>query len=201
MSNNVADVGSRWGSCARDPEGAPCSGRFVLGGAGAEHFLLMVIRAVLGEGMRRSCRTPADNRHDDHRQGLGLGVPAVLKSLTDWPERAARRGVVPLMRNARGATMSFANITTAGAGTMGSQVAWQMAFNGKHVTVYDAVPAGSRWRESGAAPGVRPALHRQPRCPSRRDRPDVRSSDLYDRSALPQFATPTSSASQCPNRS
>ena len=38
--------------------------------------------------------------------------------------------------------MTFDNITTAGAGTMGSQVAWQMAFHGKHVTVYDAIPAG-----------------------------------------------------------
>lgn len=38
--------------------------------------------------------------------------------------------------------MSFTRITTAGAGTMGSQVAWQMAFHGKHVTVYDAFPAG-----------------------------------------------------------
>jgi len=38
--------------------------------------------------------------------------------------------------------MTFAKITTAGAGTMGSQVAWQMAFHGKHVTVYDAIPAG-----------------------------------------------------------
>jgi 3-hydroxybutyryl-CoA dehydrogenase len=27
---------------------------------------------------------------------------------------------------------------------MGSQVAWQMAFHGKHVTVYDAIPAGLR---------------------------------------------------------
>ncbi|MEJ0087956.1 MAG: 3-hydroxyacyl-CoA dehydrogenase [Pseudomonadota bacterium] len=36
----------------------------------------------------------------------------------------------------------FSRITTAGAGTMGSQVAWQMAFHGKHVTVYDAIPAG-----------------------------------------------------------
>ena len=40
--------------------------------------------------------------------------------------------------------MNFTNITTAGAGTMGSQVAWQMAFHGKHVTVYDAIPAGLR---------------------------------------------------------
>ena len=38
--------------------------------------------------------------------------------------------------------MTFTRITTAGAGTMGSQVAWQMAFHGKHVTVYDAIPAG-----------------------------------------------------------
>jgi 3-hydroxybutyryl-CoA dehydrogenase len=38
--------------------------------------------------------------------------------------------------------MSFTRITTAGAGTMGSQVAWQMAFHGKQVTVYDAIPAG-----------------------------------------------------------
>ena len=38
--------------------------------------------------------------------------------------------------------MTFTRVTTAGAGTMGSQVAWQMAFHGKHVTVYDAIPAG-----------------------------------------------------------
>ena len=38
--------------------------------------------------------------------------------------------------------MSLDRITTAGAGTMGSQVAWQMAFRGKQVTVYDAFPAG-----------------------------------------------------------
>ena len=38
--------------------------------------------------------------------------------------------------------MSFTKITTAGAGTMGSQVAWQMAFHGKHVVVYDAIPDG-----------------------------------------------------------
>ena len=38
--------------------------------------------------------------------------------------------------------MTFTNITVAGAGTMGSQVAWQMAFHGKHVTVYDAIAAG-----------------------------------------------------------
>ena len=38
--------------------------------------------------------------------------------------------------------LTFIKITTAGAGTMGSQVAWQMAFHGKEVTVYDAIPAG-----------------------------------------------------------
>jgi 3-hydroxybutyryl-CoA dehydrogenase len=38
--------------------------------------------------------------------------------------------------------MTFTNVTTAGAGTMGSQVAWQMAYHGKRVTVYDAIPAG-----------------------------------------------------------
>jgi 3-hydroxybutyryl-CoA dehydrogenase len=38
--------------------------------------------------------------------------------------------------------VTFTRITAAGAGTMGSQVAWQMAFEGKHVTVYDAIPAG-----------------------------------------------------------
>ena len=38
--------------------------------------------------------------------------------------------------------MTFTRITAAGAGTMGSQVAWQMAFHGKQVTVYDAIPAG-----------------------------------------------------------
>jgi 3-hydroxyacyl-CoA dehydrogenase len=37
--------------------------------------------------------------------------------------------------------MSIERVTTAGAGTMGSQVAWQMAFHGKHVTVYDPFPA------------------------------------------------------------
>ena len=38
--------------------------------------------------------------------------------------------------------MTFTKITCAGAGTMGSQVAWQMAFHGNRVTVYDAIPAG-----------------------------------------------------------
>ena len=39
-------------------------------------------------------------------------------------------------------TVPFSRVTTAGAGTMGSQVAWQMAFHGKQVTVYDAFPTG-----------------------------------------------------------
>ena len=38
--------------------------------------------------------------------------------------------------------MTLMRVTTAGAGTMGSQVAWQMAYHGKQVTVYDAVPEG-----------------------------------------------------------
>jgi 3-hydroxyacyl-CoA dehydrogenase len=38
--------------------------------------------------------------------------------------------------------LTFTKITCAGAGTVGSQVAWQMAFHGKRVTVYDAIPAG-----------------------------------------------------------
>ncbi len=38
--------------------------------------------------------------------------------------------------------MTFTRVTTAGAGTVGSQVAWQMAFHGKQVTVYDAIAAG-----------------------------------------------------------
>jgi len=37
---------------------------------------------------------------------------------------------------------SIHNVTTAGAGTMGSQVAWQFAFHGKNVTVYDAFEEG-----------------------------------------------------------
>ena len=38
--------------------------------------------------------------------------------------------------------MTFTRIAIAGAGTMGSQVAWQMAFHGKQVMVYDAIAAG-----------------------------------------------------------
>lgn len=38
--------------------------------------------------------------------------------------------------------MTFTRIAVAGAGTMGSQVAWQMAFHGKEVVVYDAISAG-----------------------------------------------------------
>ncbi len=38
--------------------------------------------------------------------------------------------------------MNFIKITVAGGGTMGSQVAWQMAVRGKHVTVYDPFGSG-----------------------------------------------------------
>src|SRR5262245_11870794 len=38
--------------------------------------------------------------------------------------------------------MRFENVMVAGAGTMGSQVAWQMAFHGKRVRVYDALAEG-----------------------------------------------------------
>jgi 3-hydroxybutyryl-CoA dehydrogenase len=38
--------------------------------------------------------------------------------------------------------MQYRKIMAAGAGTMGSQVAWQMAFHGKQVTVYDPFPEG-----------------------------------------------------------
>jgi len=33
--------------------------------------------------------------------------------------------------------MKIKNITVAGAGTLGSQIAWQTAFHGFNVTVYD----------------------------------------------------------------
>jgi 3-hydroxyacyl-CoA dehydrogenase len=52
--------------------------------------------------------------------------------------------------------MTYDNITTAGAGTMGSQVAWQMAFHGKHVTVYDAIAQGL---ENGKAAHQKYAAH------------------------------------------
>ena len=48
--------------------------------------------------------------------------------------------------------MSFNRIAAAGAGTMGSQVAWQMAFHGKHVTVYDAIPTGLETGKAFHAP-------------------------------------------------
>ena len=70
--------------------------------------------------------------------------------------------------------MTFTNITTAGAGTMGSQVAWQMAFHGKHVTVYDAIPDGPG-EGQGVPPGVRGALHRAARRHPDADRRHLRS--------------------------
>jgi 3-hydroxybutyryl-CoA dehydrogenase len=38
--------------------------------------------------------------------------------------------------------MKIANVTIAGAGTLGSQIAWQTAFNGFNVTVFDAFESG-----------------------------------------------------------
>jgi 3-hydroxyacyl-CoA dehydrogenase len=38
--------------------------------------------------------------------------------------------------------MKIANVTIAGAGTLGSQIAWQTAFNGFNVTVFDAFEKG-----------------------------------------------------------
>jgi 3-hydroxyacyl-CoA dehydrogenase len=38
--------------------------------------------------------------------------------------------------------MTIKNVTIAGAGTLGSQVAWQVAFSGFNVTVYDAFKEG-----------------------------------------------------------
>ena len=38
--------------------------------------------------------------------------------------------------------MKFSNVTIAGAGTLGSQIAWQTAFYGFNVTVFDAFEKG-----------------------------------------------------------
>jgi len=38
--------------------------------------------------------------------------------------------------------MKISNVTIAGAGTLGSQIAWQTAFNGFNVTVCDAFEKG-----------------------------------------------------------
>ena len=38
--------------------------------------------------------------------------------------------------------MIIKNVTIAGAGTLGSQIAWQSAFKGFNVTVYDAFDKG-----------------------------------------------------------
>ena len=38
--------------------------------------------------------------------------------------------------------MKISDVTIAGAGTLGSQIAWQTAFNGFKVTVYDAFEKG-----------------------------------------------------------
>ena len=77
-------------------------------------------------------------------------------------------------RSGRRVVMTFTKITCAGAGTMGSQVAWQMAFHGKHVTVYDAIPEGlERARHFHRA--VRGALRRRARRNPRADRRHIRS--------------------------
>ena len=77
--------------------------------------------------------------------------------------------------------MSFTRITTAGAGTMGSQVAWQMAFHGKDVTVYDAIPDGSGERQ-GAAPRVRGSTSSTHRGATQAaDRRHLRSPRVHDR--------------------
>ena len=70
--------------------------------------------------------------------------------------------------------MSFTKITTAGAGTMGSQVAWQMAFHGKQVVVYDAIPDGLQKGEALSS-GVRGALRRAARRHPEADRRHLRA--------------------------
>ena len=82
--------------------------------------------------------------------------------------------------------MIFTRITTAGAGTMGSQVAWQMAFHGKHVTVYDAIPAGL---EQGRA------FHRR-----NHSAPSSSATPMSDRSGAESLRTSLSSkVSTCQN--
>ncbi len=77
--------------------------------------------------------------------------------------------------------MTYTRITTAGAGTMGSQVAWQMAFHGKQVTVYDAIPAGL---EKGKAFHREYAEHflKKRGATQRAGRRHVRSHHIHDRS-------------------
>ena len=86
--------------------------------------------------------------------------------------------------------MTFTKITTAGAGTMGSQVAWQMAFHGKHVAVYDAIPAGL---EKGKALHREYAEHfiAEARRHREADRRHVRSPHLHNRLGGRQSAMPT----------
>ena len=86
--------------------------------------------------------------------------------------------------------MTFTKITTAGAGTMGSQVAWQMAFHGKQVVVYDAIPAGL---EKGQALHREYAEHfiQQRGATSGADRRHVRPPQLHHRPGGGGRATPT----------
>jgi len=44
--------------------------------------------------------------------------------------------------NLKTKNMNFKNVTVAGAGVLGSQIAWQTAFNGFNVVVYDAFEKG-----------------------------------------------------------
>ena len=75
--------------------------------------------------------------------------------------------------------MSFNKITTAGAGTMGSQVAWQMAFHGKHVTVYDAIAEGLEKGKGciASTPSTSSGSAARPGA----DRRHLRSPDVHDR--------------------
>ena len=76
---------------------------------------------------------------------------AMFEDLAQVAEHGAARQAAPVLtslarplhRGDRERTeMTFTTIVIAGAGTMGSQVAWQMAFHGKQVIVYDAIAAG-----------------------------------------------------------
>ena len=86
--------------------------------------------------------------------------------------------------------MTFSHITTAGAGTMGSQVAWQMAFHGKHVTVYDAIPAGLENGKAFHQEYAELFVERARRNPAA-DRRHLRPAHLHHRPRRRQCAMPT----------
>jgi 3-hydroxyacyl-CoA dehydrogenase len=50
--------------------------------------------------------------------------------------------------------MNYKNITVAGTGVLGSQIAYQTAYNGFHVNVYDLSEEVLRHAESGWPLGV-----------------------------------------------